>query len=95
MSTVVFHLYVAGTSGYSRQILQFYEEACKQCLPAHTYRIGVIDILKKPELAEMNKVLATPTISRTAPSPEKRVIGKVNSEEAIVAIRFLTEDLST
>lgn len=94
MTTVVFHLYVAGATTYNKQILQLYEEACKQCIKAGTYQIEVIDILKKPALAERHKVLATPTISRMAPAPEKRIIGKVNSEQATIAIRFLTEDLS-
>lgn len=94
MTTVVFHLYMAGATSYSKQIMQLYDEACKECFIKCRYRIEIIDILKKPELAEKYKVLATPTISRIDPAPEKRIIGKVNSTQAIDAIRFLTEDLS-
>ena len=75
-------------------MLELYEEACRQCIQTASYRIEVIDILKKPELAEKHKVLAIPTISRTAPSPEKRIIGKLNSEQAIKAVQFLTEDIT-
>ena len=95
MTKIVFHLYVAGTTSYSKQIFQLYQEACSQCIPSGTYHIEVIDILKKPQLAEKYKVLATPTICRTVPSPEKRIIGKVDSEQAVIAIQFLTQDLST
>lgn len=94
MTPIVFHLYVAGATSYSEQILQLYEEVCRQSIGDGRYRIEVIDIMKKPDLAEKHKVLATPTLSRMTPSPEKRIIGKLTGEQAVTAIRFLTEDLS-
>lgn len=94
MTQVVFHLYVAGVTSHGQQIFQIYDEACRQRFTEGSYRIELIDILKQPELAERDKVLATPTICRIDPAPEKRIIGKVNSEQAVVAIQFLTEDLS-
>lgn len=94
MTTIVFHLYVAGASSNSEQILQLYEAACRQVIKEGQYRIDVIDIQKKPDLAEKHKVLALPTISRVSPAPEKRIIGKISGEQAVTAVRFLTEDLS-
>ncbi|WP_336518439.1 circadian clock KaiB family protein [Pollutibacter soli] len=93
MNIIIFHVYVAGASGNGKQLLKLYDEACKVCLKEGGYRIEIIDILKKPQLAEKHKVLATPTISRTDPGPEKRIIGKLNNEQAVTAIKFLTEDL--
>ena len=94
MPTIVFNLYVAGTTSYNKQLLQLYEEACDHCIKEGKYRIEVIDLLKNPDLAEKYKVLGTPTISRLTPTPEKRIIGKVNGEQAVSAIKFLIDDLS-
>lgn len=94
MTKIVFQIYLAGSSSYNRQFLQLFEEACKLQLKEGAYEIQVIDILKKPDWAERHKILATPTISRLLPTPEKRIIGKLNEEQALKAVLFFTEDLS-
>lgn len=95
MTKIVFHIYLAGSTNHNRQFLQLYEDACKQQLKEGSYEICVIDILKKPDWAERYKILATPTISRLSPAPEKRIIGKLTEEQALKAVLFLTEDLLT
>lgn len=94
MTKIIFHIYFAGSSTQTKQFIQLYEGACNKHLKAGSFEINIIDIIKKPEWAEKHKILATPTISRISPAPEKRIIGKLNEEQANNAVRFLTEDLS-
>lgn len=41
------------------------------------YKLEVIDILTDPEMAIRDKILASPTLIKTQPFPEKRIIGKL------------------
>ena len=94
MPRLQFHIYLSGTTGFSKQFVQLFEQACAHYLPPGSYAVQLIDILKQPHLAEEHKVLAIPTISRITPGPEKRIIGRLNEEQARYAVQFLTEDLS-
>jgi circadian clock protein KaiB len=39
------------------------------------YPIEVIDLLKKPELAQQDQVLAIPTLVRNLPVPIRKIVG--------------------
>lgn len=94
MSTIHLALYVAGRDVRIRTTVRLYEEACTKKTNGHSYSIRVIDILKQADIAETEKILATPTLIREKPFPEKRIIGEVNSiDKAIAALDFLTQDL--
>ena len=43
------------------------------------YSLKIIDVLAEPELAEADKVLATPTVIKTAPVPERRIVGDLSN----------------
>jgi len=49
------------------------------------YSLKVIDILKQPQLAEEDKVFATPTVIKTLPPPVRRIIGDLTDREKILA----------
>jgi circadian clock protein KaiB len=93
MAKLVFHIYIAGTTQNNRQFLQLYQAVCEQTLPEGSFTVTTIDILKAPELAEKAKIMATPTISRVSPAPEKRIIGKLTEVQALQALTFLTSDI--
>ena len=48
------------------------------------YNLEVVDILKKPELAEEDKILATPTVAKLLPEPVRKVIGDLSEREKIL-----------
>jgi circadian clock protein KaiB len=56
---------------------------CEKDLPGQ-YELQVIDVLKNPELAEKDKVLATPTLIKQLPPPLRRVIGDLSDSEKIL-----------
>jgi len=87
-------IYIAGNNARGRQTISLLKEACNQLLPANTYNIKVVDILKFPTVAEQKKILALPTVIRETPQPEKRVIGELkNLDKAIAVIEYLIADL--
>ena len=48
------------------------------------YSLEVVDILKNPELAEDDKILATPTAIKLLPPPLAKVIGDFNDREKVL-----------
>jgi circadian clock protein KaiB len=48
------------------------------------YRITVIDLLKQPQLAKGDQILAVPTVVRKLPSPMRTVIGTLSDTERVL-----------
>ena len=56
---------------------------------AGQYRIEVIDLLKTPQLAAGDQILAVPTLVRRLPEPIKKIIGDLSNEErALVGLNL-------
>lgn len=77
MTTYSFQLYVAGLSERSVLAEANLRALCESRL-AGSYEIEVVDVTKRPGLAEDEHVLATPTAVRLAPLPQLRVIGDLS-----------------
>jgi len=48
------------------------------------YELRVIDVIKNPQLAEEEKILATPMLSRVLPLPIKRIIGDLSEKDKVL-----------
>ncbi|MFH1798142.1 MAG: circadian clock protein KaiB, partial [Candidatus Omnitrophota bacterium] len=48
------------------------------------YELKIIDVQKKPQLAEEEKILATPTLSRVLPLPIRRIIGDLSQKDKVL-----------
>lgn len=95
MSKIIFKIYVAGLSSRNEQLISLYNQVCSEKLKSKIYQVEVIDILADPIEAERKKILATPTVIRERPGPEKRAIGDLKDHSnALVAFEFLTNDLN-
>jgi len=79
-----FALYVTGDTARSDSVISNLEQICNAYL-GNDYAIEVIDLLKHPELARQQQILAVPTVIRTYPLPERRVIGDLSRPEPAVA----------
>jgi circadian clock protein KaiB len=73
-------LYVAGQSPKSVTAMNNLKRLCEQHLPGQ-YSIEIIDLLKNPQLAQVDQILAIPTLVRRIPAPMKRVIGDLSDTE--------------
>lgn len=80
-------LYVAGESKRSRTALANLEALCERHIGSGRYDIEVIDLMRHPQLAKADQILAIPTLVRKIPEPMKRVIGDLSdAERAMVAL---------
>jgi circadian clock protein KaiB len=51
---------------------------------AGKYRIQIIDLLKKPQLAAGDQILAIPTLVRAIPKPARKIIGDLSNTERVL-----------
>lgn len=72
-----FRLYVAGQTPKSMAAIENLILLCDTHLPGR-HRIEVLDLLKNPEVAARDQILAIPTLVRSLPPPLKRVIGTLS-----------------
>lgn len=77
MTTYFFRLYVAGQTERSQAAEANLRALCESRLPGG-YELEVVDAAERPALAEEQRVLATPTVVRLAPLPQRRVIGDLS-----------------
>lgn len=85
-------LYIAGQTQKSVTAFANLKRICEQHL-AGKYRIEVIDLLKNPQLARGDQILAVPTLVRTLPEPMRKIIGDLSNQERVLVgldIRPLT-----
>ena len=76
-------LYVAGQTAKSLAAMTNLKRFCEQHL-AGRYDIEVIDLMKNPQLAAGDQILAIPTLVRRLPSPLKRIIGDLSNTEKVL-----------
>src|SRR5512140_2437425 len=76
-------LYVAGQSAKSVTALTNLKRICEENL-AGKYSIEVIDLLKNPQLAKGDQILAVPTLVRKLPEPVRKIIGDLSDTERVL-----------
>lgn len=52
----------------------------------------VVDVVEEPQRAELARVVATPTLVRTSPLPERRIVGDLSDWARVVAGLGLDEE---
>jgi circadian clock protein KaiB len=90
MNEYILKLYVTGQTPRTERAIANLRKLCEHEL-AGRYEVEVIDVLEHPQLAEDEKILATPTLVRYLPPPLRRVIGDLSESEKVL----LGLDLST
>jgi circadian clock protein KaiB len=76
-------LYVAGQTPKSIAAFANLKKICEEHLEGE-YHIEVIDLLKKPQLASDDQILAIPTLVRKLPSPIMKIIGDLSNTERVL-----------
>src|SRR3989337_1043085 len=76
-------LYVAGQTQKSITAFANLKKICDEHL-AGKYRIEVIDLLKNPQLAKGDQIVAIPTLVRKLPQPLKKIIGDLSNKERVL-----------
>ncbi|MGZ5050435.1 MAG: circadian clock protein KaiB [Methylobacter sp.] len=76
-------LYIAGKTPRSESAIQNLRKICEENLD-EKYEIEIIDILERPQLAEDERILATPTLIKSLPPPLRRLIGDLSETEKVL-----------
>ena len=76
-------LYVAGNTPRSEAALENLRSICEQHL-SNRYQLEVIDLLKSPQLASGDQILAIPTLVRRLPPPIKKIVGDLSETERVL-----------
>jgi circadian clock protein KaiB len=51
---------------------------------SNAVRLEVVDVLERPELAEAERIMATPALVRHHPPPRRKIIGDLSDWEALL-----------
>ena len=76
-------LYIAGNTPKSMAALSNLKRYCELHL-SDKYTIEVIDLIKQPQLAAGDQILAVPTLVRKVPSPIRKIIGDLSNEDKVL-----------
>ncbi len=76
-------LYVAGHTQKCKSAFASPRSLCEKCLPGKC-NIKVIDLLKNPQLARDDEIIAIPTLVRRFPLPVRKNIGNLANEDRVI-----------
>jgi circadian clock protein KaiB len=76
-------LYVMGQTPKSLTAFANLKSFCENHLKGR-YRITVIDLVKQPQLAKGDQILAIPTVVRKLPKPVRTIIGNLSDAERVI-----------
>ena len=69
-------LYVTGATPSSSRAVSQLKAFCEKFLKGR-YLLEVVDVYQQPELADEERILATPTLVRMSPLPLRRIVGSL------------------
>lgn len=81
-------LYVAGQTPKSIAAFGNLKRVCEEHM-AGKYKLEVIDLLKSPQLAAGDQIVAIPTLVRKLPEPVRKIIGDLsNTDRVLVGLQL-------
>lgn len=76
-------LYVAGNTPNSIAAFSNLKQICETHMGGR-YRIEIIDLLRNPQLASGDQIIAIPTLVRRLPTPIKKIIGDLSNRDRVL-----------
>ncbi len=83
MAKLKLRLYVTGKTAQSERAISNLREIIEKDLHSK-YMLEIIDILENPQLAEDEKIIATPTLLKELPPPLRKIIGDLSDKEKVL-----------
>lgn len=83
MNKYILRLYITGQTPKSERAIENLRRICEEELNGQ-YQMVIIDVLERPQLAEDEKILATPTLIKELPPPLRRIIGDLSDTEKVL-----------
>jgi len=82
-------LYIAGQSPKSIAAITNLRRICDQHVPGR-YEVEIVDLLRNPELARADQIVAIPTLVKKLPTPVRHIIGDLSATDRVVVSLELT-----
>jgi circadian clock protein KaiB len=92
MASLELTLYVTGRASSSAQAIGNLHQICRDKLSGEC-DFAIVDVLEQPQLAEEKKIIATPTLVKSAPLPSRRIIGDLSDLDEVVLRLGLSDRL--
>jgi len=83
MNKTRLRLYITGQTSKSQVAIANMRRICAEELNGE-YELDIVDVLERPQLAEEEKILATPTLIKSLPPPLRRIIGDLSNKEQVL-----------
>lgn len=83
VAVIKLRLYVAGQTPKSLAAMSNLRRICDEHLKGR-YRIEVIDLVKNPQLAQGDQILAIPTLVKKLPVPVRKIIGDLSNTDRVL-----------
>jgi len=87
----ILRIYVAGAATKSLTAFANLKKICEEHL-ANRYSIEVVDLVEHPELAQLDQIVALPTLIRKLPEPIRRIIGNLSNLDRVLVGMDLKPD---
>lgn len=76
-------LYVTGHSAASQRAIHNLRRIVESEMLG-THEVVIVDVLERPQVAEDEKILATPTLIKESPPPVRRIIGDLSDTQKVL-----------
>ena len=83
MNRFKLRLFVTGKRPNAQRAIANLKRICERDLQG-MYELEIIDVLENPQLAEDERILATPTLIRDLPPPLRRIIGDLSNSQKVL-----------
>lgn len=77
-------LFVVGDTARTEFVIANFRHFCETEFPGR-HDLTIIDVIKQPEMAETDNILATPTLIKESPLPVCRIIGDISDHAKVLA----------
>lgn len=86
------HLFVAGSTPRALRAIGNLKRLVEE-VADETCDVEVVDVLSAPDRLEKERILATPTLIRSAPPPRRRVTGDLSDVAAVLEAMGMSRTL--
>jgi len=85
MSMLRLRLYITGRTVRSETALENLHAILAEHLEDH-FELTIVDVLDSPQLAEDERILATPTLVKMSPSPVRKIVGDLSDAQLVLSV---------
>lgn len=90
MTIYRFCLFVTGATPRTEKAIANLRRLCDEQLQGN-YELTIVDVLDHPEVAEEERILATPMLVKEAPLPRRRITGDLSDPRQVLTMLGLSE----